>query len=139
MFIQTEETPNQQTLKFLPGQEISPDGSRDFPTPEDAETSLLARELYRVDGVTGVFAGADFVAVIHIKPAILGAIMDVIQSGKALFEDRTGEDHTEYEGEAAGIVKEIKELIDTRVRPAVAQDGGDRCQKDWNQRHQAPE
>lgn len=133
MFIQTEETPNPNTLKFMPGQDIAPDGSRDFETPEAAETSFLARELFRVDGVTRVFAGADFVAVtkdetvdwVHIKPAVLGAIMDAVQSGRALFEDKAEDAHAEYEGEAAGIVKEIKELIDTRVRPAVAQDGGD--------------
>ncbi|TGY89048.1 NifU family protein [Marinicauda algicola] len=133
MFIQTEDTPNPHTLKFLPGQEIAPDEPRDFPTPEHADTSLLARELFRVEGVTRVFAGADYVSVtkdpsvdwIHIKPAVLGAIMDVIQSEKPLFGSAETAGHTEYTGEAAGIVKEIKEIIDTRVRPAVAQDGGD--------------
>jgi NFU1 iron-sulfur cluster scaffold homolog, mitochondrial len=133
MFIQTEATPNPDTLKFLPGQEISPDAPRDFATPEDAEGSLLARELFRVDGVVRVFAGADFVSVtkaetvewMHLKPAVLGAIMDAIQSGRALFASGEADGHAAYEGEAAAIVKEIKEVIDTRVRPAVAQDGGD--------------
>lgn len=141
MFIQTEETPNPHTLKFLPGREISPEEPRDFPTPEHAEGSLLARELYRVEGVTRVFAGADYVSVtkdasvewIHIKPALLGAIMDVIQSEKPLFGRAESEGHAEYTGEAAGIVKEIKEIIDTRVRPAVAQDGGDITFHDYDE------
>ena len=133
MFIQTEETPNPETLKFLPGQEISPDQPRDFATPEVAASSVLARELVRVDGVVRVFAGADYVSVTkaetvewpHLKPAVLGAIMDALQAGEPLFGDASDEGHAEYHGEAAGVVKEIKEIIDTRVRPAVAQDGGD--------------
>jgi NFU1 iron-sulfur cluster scaffold homolog, mitochondrial len=133
MFIQTEATPNPDTLKFLPGQEISPDAPRDFATPEDAEGSLLARELFRVDGVVRVFAGADFVSVtkaetvewMHLKPAVLGAIMDAIQSGRALFASGEADGLALVCGVAAAIVKEIKEVIDTRVRPAVAQDGGD--------------
>lgn len=143
MFIQTEDTPNPHTLKFLPGQEIAPEEPRDFATPEEAEGSLLARELYRVEGVTGVFAGADYVSVtkdssvewVHIKPALLGAIMDVIQSGQPLFGEAASTGHTEYSGEAAGIVKEIKEIIDTRVRPAVAQDGGDITFHDYDEKH----
>lgn len=141
MFIQTEETPNPHTLKFLPGQDVSADEPRDFPTPEDAENSLLARELFRVDGVTRVFAGADYVSVtkdpsvewIHMKPAVLGTIMDVIQSEKPLFSCEESGGHTEYTGEAAGVVREIKEIIDTRVRPAVAQDGGDITFHDYDE------
>jgi Fe-S cluster biogenesis protein NfuA len=133
MFIQTETTPNPDTLKFLPGQEIAPETPRDFATPEDAQSSLLARELFAVEGVVRVFAGADFVSVtkaegvewVHIKPSVLGAIMDVVQSGKPLFSGSGEEVETVYEGETAAIVKEIREVIDTRVRPAVAQDGGD--------------
>jgi len=142
MFIQTEVTPNPHTLKFLPGREIAPDEPRDFATPEEAANSLLARELFRVDGVTRVFAGADYVSVskdesvewIHIKPAVLGAIMDVLQSEQPLFAEAAGDGHTEYTGEAAGVVKEIKELIDTRVRPAVAQDGGDITFHDYDEK-----
>jgi NFU1 iron-sulfur cluster scaffold homolog, mitochondrial len=130
MFIQTEDTPNPNTMKFLPGREIAPEAPREFATPEDAQASLLARELFAVDGVTGVFCGADYVSVSkdetlswpHIKPAILGAIMDVLQSGQALFGDTDGE--SDYEPDSAAA-KEIKEIIDTRVRPAVARDGGD--------------
>ncbi|WP_394693337.1 NifU family protein [Hyphobacterium sp.] len=130
MFIQTEDTPNPNTMKFLPGREIAPENPREFATPEEAEASLLARELFAVDGVTGVFCGADYVSVSkdetidwpHIKPAILGTIMDVLQSGAALFEADGGE--AEFEPDS-GPAREIKEIIDTRVRPAVARDGGD--------------
>ncbi|MFP4519660.1 MAG: NifU family protein [Oceanicaulis sp.] len=132
MFIQTEITPNPETLKFLPGREISPDTPRDFATPEEAQKSKLARELFEVEGVVGVFAGADFVSVtkaegvdwIHIRPAILGAIMDALESGEALFDKGAGEPDLE-EAKKDPIVKEIIEVIDTRVRPAVARDGGD--------------
>jgi len=133
MFIQTEITPNPDTLKFLPGQEIAPGTPRDFASPEAAESSLLARELFAIDGVVGVFAGADLVSVtkreeadwIQIRPAILGVIMDAVQSGQPLFGEAAGTGHAEYTGEAEGIVREIMEVIDTRVRPAVARDGGD--------------
>ena len=134
MFIQTEDTPNPNTLKFLPGREVSPDTPRDFATPEDAEASLLANELFAVDGVTRVFAGADFVSVTkdetvdwpHIKPAVLGAIMDALDTGKPLFSgDQDAVEEVEYSEETAAIVGEIKEVIDSRVRPAVARDGGD--------------
>ena len=117
-------------LSPTPGREIAPDNPREFATPEDAQASLLARELYAIDGVTGVFCGADYISVSkdetiswpHIKPAILGTIMDVLQSGAPLFDD-AGAD-TEFEPDS-GPAKEIKEIIDTRVRPAVARDGGD--------------
>ena len=135
MFIQTEDTPNPNTLKFLPGREISPDTPRDFATFEDASASLLAKELFAVDGVIRVFAGADFVSVTkdetldwpHIKPAILGAIMDALETGKPLFSgaDVDTADAVEYSEETAEIVNEIREVIDSRVRPAVARDGGD--------------
>lgn len=133
MFIQTEATPNPDTLKFLPGQEIAPETPRDFATPEEGQASLLARELFAVEGVVRVFAGSDFVSVTkaegvewaHIKPSVLGAIMDVLQSGKPLLGAADERNETVYEGETAAIVKEIRDVIDTRVRPAVAQDGGD--------------
>jgi len=134
MFIQTEATPNPNTLKFLPGREISPDQPREFENAEDAEASPLAADLFLVDGVSGVFFGEDFVAVTktddyewdHIKPFLLGAIMDGLQSCRPLFEtSQSGVDHAEYDGADAEVVKEIIDLIDTRVRPAVARDGGD--------------
>ncbi len=133
MFIQTEPTPNPETLKFLPGRDIAPDTPREFATPEEAENSKLARDLFKVEGVIRVFAGADFVSVtkaegvewIHIRPAILGAIADALEADVPLFEEATSDGHAVYEGEAQGIVKEIIDVIDTRVRPAVANDGGD--------------
>jgi len=133
MFIQTEATPNPDTLKFLPGRSVSVEAPRDFASPEDALTSYLARELFAVDGVTRVFAGLDFISVTkaegvhwpHIKPAVLGAIMDCLESGKALFGDRDECEHVIYENGAAETVRAIRDVIDTRVRPAVARDGGD--------------
>ncbi|MHA3916002.1 NifU family protein [Halovulum sp. GXIMD14793] len=134
MFIQTESTPNPATLKFLPGQTVLPAGTADFPTAEAAEASPLAARVFGVDGVTGVFFGPDFVTVTkdepvdwaHIKPAILGAIMEHFQSGQPVMSNDSGTvDHAEHDGEDAEVVSQIKELLDTRVRPAVAQDGGD--------------
>ncbi|GMG83399.1 NifU family protein [Paralimibaculum aggregatum] len=133
MFIQTEATPNPQTLKFLPGQSVMQAGSADFPSSEGAEASPLAARIFAVEGVEAVFLGSDFVTVTkgdadwaHIKPAILGAIMEHYQSGDPVMR---GEGHTvghaAHDGPDAEIVGQIKELLDTRVRPAVAQDGGD--------------
>jgi len=134
MFIQTESTPNPATLKFLPGQAVLGTGTADFPAPETAGGSPLATRIFAVTGVTGVFLGSDFVTVTkagdvewdHVKPAILGAIMDHFQSGQPAIADESGTvGHAEHDGPDAGIVSQIKELLDTRVRPAVAQDGGD--------------
>ena len=134
MFIQTEATPNPNTLKFLPGREIAPDGPREFENEEDAVNAPLAADLFLIDGVSGVFFGEDFIAVTktdayewdHIKPFLLGAIMDGLQSGRPLLGDAVTESgHAAYAGADESLVNEIIELIDTRVRPAVAQDGGD--------------
>ena len=133
MFIQTESTPNPATLKFLPGQDVMEAGTADFPSADAAQTSPLARRIFTADGVTGVFLGADFITVTkddtvdwaHIKPAILGAIMEHFQSGAPVIEGATGSGHAEHDGPDAEIVGQIKELLDSRVRPAVAQDGGD--------------
>ncbi len=134
MFIQTESTPNPATLKFLPGQTVLDAGTADFPTPEAGEKSPLARRIFAVDGVTGVFFGNDFVTVTkaedvaweHIKPAILGAVMEHFQSGQPAIEgDGQASGHAAHDGPDEAIVSQIKELLDTRVRPAVAQDGGD--------------
>ena len=132
MFIQTESTPNPATLKFLPGQTVLEMGTADFPSPEGADASPLATRLFTVDGVKGVFFGTDFVTVTkgeetdwdHVKPAILGAIMEHFQSGNAVIED-DGSAAPAETGALEGVEQQIKELIDTRVRPAVAQDGGD--------------
>jgi Fe-S cluster biogenesis protein NfuA len=134
MFIQTESTPNPATLKFLPGQAILSAGTADFPSVEAAESSPLARRVFAAGGVAGVFFGPDFVTVTktddaewsHIKPGILGAIMEHFQSGQPVIEGEAGSvGHAEHSGPDAEIVVQIKELLDTRVRPAVAQDGGD--------------
>ncbi len=134
MFIQTESTPNPVTLKFLPGRDVLGEGQgADFPNSEACDRSPLARALFDVDGVTGVFLGADFITVTkgdvewqHIKPALLGAIMQHFTSGAPVLsqelEERPGLDVAE---EDAAIVEQIVELLDTRVRPVVAQDGGD--------------
>lgn len=134
MFIQTESTPNPATLKFLPGQSVLDAGTADFPTPEGAEKSPLATRIFAVNGVAGVFFGTDFVTVTkadatewdHIKPAILGAIMEHYQSGEPTMTGAaTAAGHAAHDGPDGEIVVQIKELLDTRVRPAVAQDGGD--------------
>jgi Fe-S cluster biogenesis protein NfuA len=135
MFIQTESTPNPATLKFLPGQAVMPSGTADFPTSEAATNSPLALRIFAVDGVTAVFFGPDFITVTkeepvdwnHIKPAILGAIMEHFQSGQPVMqgEGLAAAGHADHSGEDSDIVNQIKELLDTRVRPAVAQDGGD--------------
>ncbi|KUF12774.1 NifU family protein [Pseudoponticoccus marisrubri] len=135
MFIQTESTPNPATLKFLPGQTVLDSGTADFPAAEAASTSPLAQRLFAVDGVTGVFFGTDFITVTkgeasdwdHLKPAILGGIMEHFQSGQPVMTDGVsqGDGHAAHDGEDGEIVGQIKELLDSRVRPAVAQDGGD--------------
>lgn len=134
MFIQTETTPNPATLKFLPGQSVLESGTADFPTPEAGEKSALARRIFAVGGITGVFFGNDFVTVTkedstawdHVKPAILGAIMEHYQSGDPIMDGATESAHATNHDEAdSAIVGQITELLDTRVRPAVAQDGGD--------------
>lgn len=135
MFIQTETTPNPATLKFLPGQSVLGTGTADFPSAEAAAKSPLARRIFAVPGVTAVFFGSDFVTVTkdagtlwdHAKPAILGAIMEHFQSGAPVIEGEGAGagGHADHDGPDAAIVSQIKELLDTRVRPAVAQDGGD--------------
>jgi len=133
MFIQTEETPNPATLKFIPGKVVLSDGTRDFRDPEEAEVSPLASRIFAVDGVAGVFLGYDFVTVTkegaewpHIKPAVLGAIMEHYLSGAPVLVDGASEaDVEDYDEADAETVATIKELIETRVRPAVANDGGD--------------
>ena len=130
MFIQTENTPNPDTLKFLPGREISPDRPRDFESIEAGEGSRLARALFRVDGVIRVFCGAEFISVTkdpttewqHLKPGVLGAIMDVLEADGPFFDESQDGENPQA---VTGIAKEIIDIIDTRVRPAVAQDGGD--------------
>ena len=133
MFIQTEETPNPATLKFLPGQSVMENGTANFPTREDAAASPLAGRLYEIAGVNGVFFGADFITVTKtddqawhvLKPSVLGLIMEHFTSGAPLFTDACAVSAHAVSDEDDELVAQIKELLDTRVRPAVAQDGGD--------------
>ena len=137
MFIETEQTPNPATLKFIPGKPVLPGGTAEFTDAETAgRISPLAARLFAVDGVTGVYLGADFVSVTkaagqewhQLKPAVLGAIMEHYLSGDpvvdpAAFAAEGG--RAEPAGDEDETVRRIRELIDTRVRPAVARDGGD--------------
>jgi len=133
MFIQTEQTPNPATLKFLPGREVMAQGVIDFTDPDQAAASPLAGRLFAVEGVTGVFLGADFITVTKaegqdwylLKPALLGAIMEHFLSNDPVLEAGTVLDEGGASEEDDELVRQIRELIDTRVRPAVAQDGGD--------------
>jgi Fe-S cluster biogenesis protein NfuA len=139
MFIQTEATPNPATLKFIPGRVVVDGGPMEFASRETAARSPLAEKLFDVPGVTGVFYGSDFITVTkangewqQLKPAILGAIMEHYMSGAPLLADGAAasdadlDDEDEFFDEAdAETVDMIKDLIETRVRPAVANDGGD--------------
>jgi Fe-S cluster biogenesis protein NfuA len=132
MFIQTEGTPNPATLKFLPGREVLGRGSVDMPDAESARQSPLAERLFQVEGVAGVFLGADFITVTKrtdkqwdvLKPALLGIIMEHFVANRAVLSEGLATP-TESADDDDEIVSQIKELLDTRVRPAVAQDGGD--------------
>jgi Fe-S cluster biogenesis protein NfuA len=136
MFIQTEATPNPATLKFLPGRIVLETGTLDLRNREEAAQSPLAERLFAVDGVSGVFFGSDFIAITkadvaewqHLKPMILGGIMEHFMSGAPLLNG-TGAEADEadefFDAADAETVATIKELIETRVRPAVANDGGD--------------
>jgi Fe-S cluster biogenesis protein NfuA len=141
MLIETELTPNPATIKFLPGQAVMGNGTRDFATPEEAEASPLADALFRLGDVTGVFFGGDFISVTiapgsewrDVKPDVLSILLDHFSANMPLFapgsaaeisvpmdDDAFGDDPQDAE-----IVAQIRDLIDTRVRPAVANDGGD--------------
>ena len=143
MFIQTEATPNPNSVKFLPGRAVSPDRPLEFASPDEAVASPLAEALFDVAGVERVYFGPDFIAVSRkadaardwdeLKAPILAAIMDHYVAGQPLMAEGAhgggaspeGHNDQAYEGDAAQVVAEIKDLLDTRIRPAVAQDGGD--------------
>jgi len=135
MFIQTEQTPNPATLKFLPGRPVMAMGTANFTSEEAARVSPLAERLFALPEVAGVFLGADFITVTkagdgdwyQLKPAILAAIMEHFTAGRpVLLADVAGAAVTEKsEEDEDEVVAQIKELLETRVRPAVAQDGGD--------------
>ena len=133
MFIETEATPNPATLKFLPGRAVAGETTADFAAPVDAATSPLAARLFALDGVARVFLGGDFVTVTktedadwpQLKARVLGAIMDHALAGEPALAPRHAAPEEDCAPEDAELVAQIKELLDTRVRPAVASDGGD--------------
>lgn len=131
MFIQTEETPNPTTLKFLPGRILMKEGTAQFDSQEDASKSPLAMKLFEIDGVKSVFFGADFITVSKdekqewavLKPAILGAVMEHFITHQPLFFEERVTTYTNNDNDP--LVVQIQELLDQRIRPAVAMDGGD--------------
>src|SRR5215212_2493641 len=136
MFIQTEATPNPATLKFLPGRVVMAEGTFDAREASGAAASPLAERLFEIPGVTGVFFGSDFITVTkadgdwqHLKPAILGAIMEHFMAGAPILRDEGGSaalgGEEFFDQDDAPTVATIKELLETRIRPAVAGDGGD--------------
>lgn len=135
MFIQTEATPNPATLKFLPGKTVLGAATREFRSAEEGQSSPLAQRLFEIAGVSAVFFGSDFVTVTkgsgewqHLKPAILGAIMEHFLSGAPVLGEAGAEEIPAdefFDAADAETVATIKELLDTRIRPAVAGDGGD--------------
>jgi Fe-S cluster biogenesis protein NfuA len=133
MFIQTEATPNPATLKFLPGRAVMATGTANFPDADTAGRSPLAQRLFAVPGVTGVFLGSDFVTVSKdeatdwyaLKPTLLGAIMEHFTSGQPVMAEEDAAAPAGADEDEGEVVQQIRELLETRVRPAVAQDGGD--------------
>ena len=140
MFIQTEDTPNPASLKFIPGREVMGTDTAQFSAIDEASSSPLARRLFAVEGVAAVFFGSDFISITKadshdwftIKPGILAAIMEHYASGMPIIEGNASIDGTGTDDNAVGdtgadseTIQQIKHLLDTRVRPAVAMDGGD--------------
>jgi len=134
MLSQSEAERNAGTVKFIPGKPVLDEGTVDFRAATEAVNSPLAQRLFTIDGVTGVFLGSDFISVTkgdsewqHLKPAILGAIMEHYMSGSPVVDGGAADSEADgdYDPKDAATVKTIKELLETRVRPAVANDGGD--------------
>ena len=138
MFIQTEQTPNPQTLKFFPGRVVMKEGTAFYQNTNEAKNSPFAQRLFEVEGVKGVFFGSDFITITKsdsinwevIKPSILGSIMDHFNSNEEtiinkLDNNKLNEGSNNNDEQDSEIVQQIKELLNTRVRPAVAMDGGD--------------
>jgi len=142
MFIQTELTPNPSTLKFMPGRIVMKEGTAFYQNKNESSSSPLAKRIFAVDGVKGVFFGSDFITITKaeetdwqvLKPPVLGAIMDHYNSGEEIITGAAAvnkADSMVVNENDSDIVKQIKELLDTRVRPAVAMDGGDIIYKDY--------
>ena len=138
MFVQTQETPNPNSLKFIPGVKVLDSGTRDFPTPASSLKSPLARVLFKVEGVKSVFFGSDFVTITKeddeipwslIKPHVFAALIDFFSSGLPVVTDEEGSQGSKGESEDGEeedeTVMMIKELLETRIRPTVQEDGGD--------------
>ena len=133
MFIQTEDTPNPDTLKFIPGTTVLDKGTSDFPNSESANTSPLASRLFEIEGVSRVFLATDFISVTkqteldwnNLKPSILTGIMDHFSSGLPVINQSDESNLENSNPEDSETIKQIKDLLETRVRPAVAMDGGD--------------
>ena len=133
MFIQTETTPNPASLKFLPGRVVMEKGTADFRSVKEAKLSLLAQNLFKIEGVEGVFFGSNFISITKnegidwqvLKPPTLGAISDHYESGAAIINQIESSENDATNTENSELVVQIKELLDTKVRPAVAMDGGD--------------
>ena len=133
MFIQTETTPNPASLKFLPGRVVMERGTADFRSVEEANSSLLAQNLFKIEGVEGVFFGSDFISITKsenfdwqiLKPSVLGAISVHYESGTSIIDKIENAEKNSTVTKDSEIVVQIKELLDTKVRPAVAMDGGD--------------
>ena len=133
MFIQTETTPNPASLKFLPGRVVMESGTVDFRNVEEAKNSILAQNLFKIEEVKGVFFGSDFISITKnesvnwqvLKPSILGVIANHFESGAPLINKEESSENKTTSTKDSEIVVQIKELLDTRVRPAVAMDGGD--------------
>ena len=133
MFIQTEDTPNPETLKFLPGENLLKSGTADFSDADSSKVSPLASRLFEVVGVRRVFLGSDFISVTKdskfdwnsLKPSILTGIMEHFSSGLPVLNDIDNNDTEGFDIEDTETIKQIKDLLETRVRPAVAMDGGD--------------
>jgi Fe-S cluster biogenesis protein NfuA len=136
MFIQTEQTPNPATLKFLPGETVLEKGTAEFKSAEETKKAPLAERLFRIQGVSGVFLGQDFISIskaddtdwVMLKPMILGALMEHFSTGQPVVLDGYAKDSDaapDTEGAEGEIIAQIKELLETRVRPSVMMDGGD--------------
>ena len=133
MFIQTDVTPNPASLKFLPGRVVMEKGTADFRSVEEANSSLLAQNLFKIEGVERVFFGSDFISITKsesfdwqiLKPSVLGAISVQYESGASIIDKIENTEKNSTVTKDSEIVVQIKELLDTKVRPAVAMDGGD--------------
>ena len=133
MFIQTDTTPNPASLKFLPGRVVMEKGTADFRSVEEANSSILAQNLFKIEGVEGVFFGSDFISITKsenfdwqiLKPSVLGAISVHYESGASIIDKIENVEKNSTVTKDSEIIVQIKELLDTKVRPAVAMDGGD--------------